>query len=174
MRLNNFVNKNNMNKTMRHYEESSVIPATAEKIFAYIDDHTRFSSHMNKSSWMMGGGKMEIKVDEGNDQKMGSHILLSGSAFGIKIFLDEVVTRHEPPLIKTWETVGIPKLLIVGSYGMGIEITPQNEQSQLLVYIDYDLPATNTWLGLLFSGIYAKWCVRQMVNGTKDQFLSNS
>ena len=47
MRLNNYVKKNNMNKTMYHYEESSVIPATAEKIFAYIDDHTRFSSHMN-------------------------------------------------------------------------------------------------------------------------------
>ena len=36
---------------MRHYEESSVIPANAGKVFAYIDDHTRISSHMNKSSW---------------------------------------------------------------------------------------------------------------------------
>ena len=80
-----------MNKTMRHYEESSVIPATVEKIFAYIDDHTRLSSHMNKSSLMMGGGKMKTTVDEGQGQKVGSHILLSGTAFGIKIFLSSKV-----------------------------------------------------------------------------------
>lgn len=159
---------------MRHYEEKSIVPATAEKVFAYIDDHTRFSSHMNKSSWMMGGGKMETKVDEGKGQKIGSHILLSGTAFGIKIFLDEVVTSHQPPLIKTWETVGVPKLLIVGSYGMGIEIKSLNDQSQLRVYIDYDLPPTNTWLGRLFSGIYAKWCVRQMIKGTREEFVSHS
>src|SRR3989344_9551956 len=163
-----------MNKPQRHYEESTLISASPEELFAYVDDHKRFSSHMGKSSLMMGGGRMDVSTDEGRGQRVGSHILLGGRALGINLFLDEVVTRHEPPLIKTWETVGIPKLLIVGSYGMGIEITPQNEQSQLLVYIDYDLPATNTWLGLLFSGIYAKWCVRQMVNGTKDQFLSNS
>ena len=156
---------------MQHYEESSIIPATSEKIFTYIDDHTRFSSHMNKSSWMMGGGKMETTVDEGRGQKIGSHILLSGSAFGIKIFLDEVVTSHEPPFRKAWETVGTPKLLIVGSYGMGIEIKPQNGQSQLCVSIDYDLPPTNVWLGRLFSGVYAKWCVRQMINGTRDEFI---
>ena len=163
-----------MNTTKQHYEESSVIHATADRVFAYIDDHTRFSSHMNKSSWTMGGGKMETKVDQGMGQKVGSHILLSGSAFGIKIFLDEIVTSHEPPSRKTWETVGTPKLLIIGSYGMGIEIKPQNAESQLRVYIDYDLPATNTWLGRIFSGVYAKWCVRKMVNGTREEFISQS
>ena len=163
-----------MNKTMRHYEESSVIPAIAEKVFAYIDDHNKFSSHMNKSSLMMGGGKMETTVDEGMGQKIGSHILLSGSAFGIKIFLDEVVTSHEPSFRKTWETVGTPKLLIVGSYGMGIDIKPQNTQSLLRVFIDYDLPTKNTWLGRIFSGVYAKWCVRKMINGTRDEFILQS
>lgn len=160
-----------MNKTTRHYEESSIIPATAEKIFAYIDDHTRFSSHMNKSSLMMGGGKMETKVDGGKGQQVGSHILLSGTAFGIKIFLDEVVTSRKPPFIKTWETVGTPKLLIIGSYGMGIEIKPQNTKSVLRVFIDYNLPATNTWLGRIFSEVYAKWCVRKMIKGTHNEFI---
>ena len=163
-----------MNKTLRHYEESAVIPISPDQLFAYVDDHKRFSSHMNQSSWMMGGGKMNVSVDEGSGQKVGSHIRLSGKAFGVKLFLDEVVTQHEPPYVKTWETVGIPKLLVVGSYRIGIEIKPQDTRSLLRVYIDYDLPVTNVWLGQLFSGFYAKWCVRQMIRGASDYFALSS
>lgn len=163
-----------MTKSLRHYEETSSISASPEELFAYVDDHKRFSSHMNQSSWMMGGGKMDVSVDGGNGQKVGSHIRLSGTAFGMKLFLDEVVTHHEPPYLKIWETVGIPKLLVVGSYCMGIEIKLQNNGSRLRVYIDYDLPIRNVWLGELFSGIYAKWCVRQMIKGASDYFATPS
>ena len=113
---------------------------------------------------------MEISVDDGYGRKVGSHIRLKGIAFGIKLSLDEVVTRYEPPLLKTWETVGIPKLLVIGQYSIGIEIKPQNTNSFLRVFIDYDLPITNAWLGQLFSGIYAKWCVQQMLKGASAHF----
>ncbi len=109
-----------MNEVLRHYEDSMLTSASPGELFAYIDDHARFSSHMSQSSWMMGGGRMDVSVDEGSGQKVGSHIRLSGTAFGIKLFLDEVVTRHEPPRIKTWETVGDLRLLVIGHYGMGI------------------------------------------------------
>jgi hypothetical protein len=159
-----------MDKTPRHYENSVLISTSPGELFAYVDDHTRFSSHMSRSSWMMGGGKMDVSVDAGRGQKVGSHIILSGKAFGIKLFLDEIITRHEPPLLKTWETVGTPKLLVVGHYGMGIEIKPQGPGSLMRVFIDYDLPITNIWLGNFFGKIYAKWCVRQMIQGAWDSF----
>ena len=155
---------------MQHFEKNIIIPATPEMIFQNVDDHSRFSSHMNKSSWMMGGGKMDVSVDVGHGQKVGSHIRLSGKAFGIKLYLDEVITHYEPPFTKTWETVGIPKLLIIGSYRMSISIKPQNNQSLLNISIDYDLPKTNVWFGRLFSGIYARWCVKQMISGVHDYF----
>lgn len=154
----------------RHYEETALIPVSADQLFAYIDDHRRFSSHMSESSWMMGGGRMDVSVDEGKGQKVGSHIRLSGTAFGIQMFLDEIVTRHEPPHIKAWETVGDLKLLVVGHYGMGIEIQPSGTAAQLRVYIDYLLPSTNAWLGRLFGGMYAKWCVRKMIGGAQNEF----
>ena len=163
-----------MNKKLKHYEESMLITANPNAVFEYVDDHKRFSSHMSKSSWMMGGGRMDASVDEGQGQKMGSHIILSGKAFGIPLSLDEVVTLYNPPRAKAWKTVGEPKLLIIGSYSMGIEIKPQNLDSQLLVYINYDLPKTNVWLGYLLSGFYAKWCVRQMINGARDEFNKNN
>ena len=163
-----------MSTERRHYENTALIPASAQEVFAYIDDHTRFSSHMSKSSWMMGGGRMDVSVDEGRGQRVGSHIRLSGTAFGIQLYLDEVVTRHEPPRLKEWETVGDLILLVVGHYRMGIEITPRGPGSLMRVYIDYDLPTTNAWLGRLFGGMYAKWCVGQMVKGAEGQFKEKS
>ena len=158
---------------LRHYKESVVIPAKVDDVFDYIDDHKRFSSHMNQSSWMMGGGKMNTSVDEKNGQKVGSHIRLDGTVFGIHLFLDEVVTHYEPPHLKTWKTIGTPKLLIIGNYQMKIEIKSDERGSLISVSIDYELPKTNVWLGKLFSGWYAKWCVQQMLKGTSNYFANN-
>lgn len=139
-----------------------------------MDDHTRFSIHMSRSSWMMGGGRMQVSADEGKGRTVGSHIRLSGMAFGIRLSLDEVVTRHEPPFLKTWETIGTPKLLVIGHYRMSIEMQPHGNQSLMRVSIDYDLPATNVWLGRVFGKAYAQWCVRQMIQGAQNQFAERA
>lgn len=158
-----------MNKE-RHYEESVVISASPKLVFEYTDDHKLFSSHMNKPSLMMGGGLMKTTTDNDNFQKVGSHLQMGGKILGINLFLDEEVTRREPPSLKTWATVGVPRLLVVGNYGMGIEIKPEGSGSNLKVYIDYDLPSKNRWLGELFGKTYAVWCVQQMINGASDYF----
>lgn len=161
-----------MNKYSNHYEETVFINVISEKIFAFADNHHNFSSHMNKSSWMMGGGKMEIQIDEGEGQKIGSHIKMSGKVFGVSLFLDEVIIERTPPSQKVWETVGKPKLLVIGPYRLGFEISPTDKGSSLRVFIDYDLPQSlsSKWLGFLFGGIYAKWCVRQMTQGVQERF----
>lgn len=158
---------------MLHYEESLVIPARMKEVFAFVDDHKRFSSHMGKSSWMMGGGKMRTSVDDKKGQEVGSHIRLDGTVFGVHLFLDEVVTQHEPPILKVWKTVGIPRLLIIGHYQMKAEIRPQKTGAHLTVSIDYELPKTKVWLGKLFGRFYARWCVQQMLTGTSNYFLNH-
>lgn len=157
---------------MKHYEETVFIPATPEVLFAYLDDHTRFSSHMSTPSWRMGGGSMQTSVDEGRGQNVGSHIQLQGTVFGVHLFLDEVVLEHRPPSRKVWKTVGTPRLLVIGHYRMGFEITFEKAGSNLRVFIDYELPeSTRTrWLGVLFSKLYARWCVRQVGHGSSEYF----
>jgi hypothetical protein len=152
----------------RHHERSRSIAASPSEVFAFVDDHARFSSHMSESSWMMGGGRMSVEIDQAKGQAVGSHIRLSGRAFGLRLFLDEVVTRREPPFLKVWETVGTPRLLVIGAYTMGIEITPRGSGSELRVFIDYELPNgwPSSWLGRLFGGVYARWCVTQMLAGS--------
>lgn len=162
----------NTKEYSKHYEENVVLEVKPEEVFAYVDDHHKFSSHMNKSSWMLGGSRMETKVDEGQGQRIGSHITMSGKVFGISLFLDEVITKHEPPNRKVWETVGTPRLIVIGSYQLGFDLNHVNDGTNFKVFIDYELPkALNTrWLGFLFGGMYAKWCVRQMIQGVQEQF----
>ena len=156
----------------RHYEKSVLVSAGAEEIFNYADDHSNFSSHMEKSSWMMAGGKMKAVVDGGKGRKLGSHIRIGGKILGINLSLDEVITVYRPPEMKVWATVGEPKLIVIGSYELGFEISPEDGSSKLKVFINYDLPQSpNTrWLGYLLGGTYAKWCVSQMTAGVSNYF----
>ena len=156
----------------RHHDRAVFIDAPPEQVFAFVDDHSRLSSHMGESSWMMGGGRMAVELDDAKGQAVGAHIRLSGRVFGVRLFLDEVVTRRDPPFAKVWETVGTPKLLVIGAYTMGVHVAPANRGSQLRVFIDYDFPTgwATYWLGRLFGGIYARWCVTQMLSGASAHF----
>jgi hypothetical protein len=156
----------------RHYEESAEISSSPETVFSYADDHRNFSSHMSESSWMMGGGSMETRADDKKFQEVGSHMRMQGKVFGIPLFLDEVVTQHEPPHHKEWQTVGNINLLVIDHYILGFEIEPLNSNSRLRVYIDYDFPKSGgaRLLGYLLGEMYAKWCVNQMISGVKKHF----
>jgi hypothetical protein len=157
---------------MQHDETKAFIPSPAEQIFAHIDDPTHLSSHMSESSWMMGGGKMQIELDADRGQKIGSLIRLSGRVFGIELSLEEKVIERDPPHRKVWETTSPPRLLVIGHYRMGFELTPQENGLTLCVFIDYDLPEKppSRWLGVMFGGLYAKWCTQQMVNDAVKHF----
>lgn len=157
-----------------HEEASAVVTARTEQVFAFVDDHAQFSSHMSKSSWMMAGSRMEIELDPDRGQTVGSRIRLSGRLFGIPLSVAEVVTERTPPHRKVWATIDSPKLLVIGHYRMGFEIKPQLHGSLLRVFIDYALPDTliARWLGRLLGSYYARWCTQRMVTDTVRHFLS--
>ena len=118
----------------------------------------------------MGGGRMTTEVDSGLGQKVGSHIRMAGKVFGIAVSLDEAIIEYAPPRLKVWETVGQPKLLVVDHYRMKAQIEPQTDGARLTVSIDYNRPKTSAWLGMIFGGFYAKWCVMKMIRDTADHF----
>jgi len=53
-----------------HFESNAIVRSPVNQAFAYIDDHTRLSSHMSESSWKMGGGQMEFVLDEGGGKRL--------------------------------------------------------------------------------------------------------
>lgn len=159
-----------------HHESSARVAASAEQVFARIDDHTRLSEHMSGSSWMMGGGRMTVEMDDGGGRRVGSRIRLAGTVLGVALSVEEVVTEHRPPYTKKWETIGMPRLLVIGAYRMGLELTPRGEHSELRVFIDYELPAglLGRCLGRWLGPVYAKWCTQQMVEDAVRFFAAGA
>ena len=66
-----------MIRMSHHFESAAFVPASSDAVFVYVDDHERLSSHMSQSSWMMGGGRMDLQLDEGRGQRLGSRIQMS-------------------------------------------------------------------------------------------------
>ena len=150
-----------------HHHRSEVdVAVDAHTLFAHLDDHRRLAGHMEKPSLMMAGATMRVETDALRGQTVGSGIRITGRVLGVDLVVEEVVTERVPPLRKTWETRGEPRLLVIGSYRMGFTISPLRDRSRLLVFIDYQLPARGFghWLALLFGRAYAAWCTRRMAN----------
>ena len=159
----------------RHEESTTVVAASPTVVFAFLDDHAHLSGHMSERSWMMGGGRMEISTDAGRGRQAGSRLRLAGRVFGLQLTMDAIVTDHDPPHQKSWETVGEPRLLVVGAYRMGFELAADGLGSRLRVFIDYELPRRGAarWLGRLFGHWYARWCTSQMTRDAARAFAAN-
>ncbi|MEO2131146.1 MAG: hypothetical protein ABGX78_07915 [Microbacterium sp.] len=70
----------------------------------------------------------ELKLDDAAGKKIGSHIVMRGTAFGFDLYLDEVVVEREPGVKKTGETV---KDRVVGAYRPGFVLVPLKTGSLL-------------------------------------------
>lgn len=154
------------------HDSSGTVAARPEVLFEHLDDHTRLSAHMSKRSWKMGWGKMAVESDAAKGREVGSHIRLAGRVFGLWLELEEVVTERTPPHRKVWQTVGVPRLLVIGRYEMGFELTPVGDRTALRVFIAYSLPRRGfeRLLGSMFAASYAAWCTRKMVDDAAERF----
>ena len=155
-----------------HHQKEAIIPAPQAEVFAYLDDQTRLAAHMEKRSMMMLGGRMTYNFDARKGRAVGSVVRMGGHFLGLPLVVVEVVTDRTPPVSKTWETRGPQRLLIIDSYVMGFETRAIFGQTHARVYIDYRLPSTlpGRWLGLLFAGFYARWCVSRMLEDAGRHF----
>lgn len=146
------------------FERTILLGAACAPAFAYLDDPARLAGHMSQSSWRMGGSRMQFELDAQRGQAVGSHIVLRGSVLGLPLFVDEVVLTHDPPHGKVWETVDRPRLIVIGAYRMGFELTPDGAGCWLRLFIDYALPDgfLSRWLGRWLGPYYARWCVNRM------------
>jgi hypothetical protein len=150
------------------------VDAAPGRLFEHLDDHARLALHMERRSMMMMGGRMAYTFDEVKGRAVGSVIRMGGSFLGIPLGVEEAIIERDPPRRKVWETVGRPRLLVIGAYRMGFEIEPRGDRSELRVFIDYSHPASpmGRVLGNLFAGAYARWCVRRMADDAVEHFAS--
>ncbi len=155
-----------------HHRSEVDVATDAPSLFAILDDHRRLAAHMEKPSMMMAGATMRVETDALKGQAVGSLIHVTGRVLGVDLAVEEVVTERVPPLRKTWETRGEPRLLVIGSYRMGFTISAQRDRSRLAVFIDYRLPPRGFahTLALIFGHVYAAWCTRSMATDAAAAF----
>ena len=86
--------------------------------------------------------------------------------------LHEAVVERQPPRLKTWETEGEPRLVVIGNYCMGFQMAPSVSGSLLTVFIDSRLPSgqPGRWLGRALAHAYARWCCARMVEDAQQAF----
>ena len=162
-----------MSAFTRYAEARGSIAEGAAAVYDFLDDQANLSAHMSKSSGMMLGSSMNIRMEADHTRNVGSRFGFTGHVLGIPLAVEEIVTGREPPMEKTWETTSEPRLWVIGRYAMGFELTAQGKaQSDLRVYIHYDLPAQGVArvLGHLFGRFYAKWCTHLMVSDAQKHF----
>ena len=155
-------------------ECAAAVDASMTAVFDYADDPARFASHMNERSWRTGGSRMEYDIDEAHGRAVGSRIRLSGRVLGLHLFLDEAIVERAPPHRKIWETVSEPRLIVIGRYRMGFEVTAAPQGSRLRVFIDYALPPSGAprFFARLLAACYADWCIHRMLNDAVRHFQS--
>ena len=155
-----------------HHESTGPANAPVEQVFAFLDDPKALATHMGESSMMMLGLRMSIDVDAGSGRVIGSRISMQGRILGIRLSLEEVITKRQIPAMKVWETTGTPKTLVIAHYRMGFELTRNGASSLVCVFIDYSLPIKppGSWFGYLLGAVYAHWGTRQMVMGAARHF----
>lgn len=156
---------------LRHRSEA-LLAVDAARLFACLDDHRRLAAHMEKPSVMTAGASMRLETDERHGQAVGSVIRMTGSVLGLRLAVEETVTRRDPPRENVWETIGEPHLLVIDAYRMGFTIVPVDNGSRLTVFIDYRLPARGVGrlLGRFTGRTYAAWCTRRMVDDARATF----
>jgi hypothetical protein len=154
------------------FEQSVDLPAPRHQVFDYLDDFERLGAHMMRSSWMMAGSRMRYQFDAARGRAVGAQLRLTGAFFGIALTIAEEVVERQPPLFKSWRTIGVPRMLILAAYRMGFSIEPTRQGSRLQVFIEYAIPqgGIGRLLGRFFAGMYSRWCVRSMLASATEKF----
>lgn len=159
---------------VRREEARCAVAVPPPLVFEYIDRPERLSAHMSRRFWRLGGTFMSIETDAAAGRAVGSRFRLCGNVFGISLDVECVVVDRVVPGLKEWQTIGTPRLLVIGPYRMALRIQPQNGESVVTISLEWWL-ASGWWsrlLGWLFGGVYARWCVQQMAHDIEAHFAS--
>lgn len=157
---------------MRSLKKDIIINAPLEIVFARMDDLSKTGMHMSNSSMMMMGSKLMLEQLPGPSQGLGASFHWSGSVMGMPIDITETVTKWVVNKEKIWETIGTPKIIILGWYRMILKTEAVKEGTEASLQIDYTKPrgAFRIILYYLLSHWYCNWCLNNMLNDTKIHF----
>lgn len=115
-----------------HYETEGFVSAGQRAAFDELDQHERLFAHMVQSSQMMAGGALVPELGDEKGRRIDSGMFLRRHVLGIPIGVEQILIVHAAPT-KNWETIGEPRLLVIGRNKMGFTLVPRPGGSMLTV-----------------------------------------
>ena len=118
---------------------------------------------------MMMGGKMEMERLPGPEKGVGAGFRWTGRVLGFSLDFTETVTLWKENEKKVWETIGSPKLIILGWYRMRLVTEARGNGTRASLQIEYAPPEGFFYklLSKALAGWYADWCLSRMLGDTK-------
>jgi len=153
-------------KTVKKIKNFSSAP---ELVFQKIDDLGVTGMHMTESSMMMMGSKLNLQYLSENEKGLGTKYRWTGKIMGMEMDFTVEVTRWIPGKEKTWETVGLAKLIIFSWYRMHLDVSETEEGALATLSISYERPKgiLYQFLSFLLADFYCIWCLNNMLNDTE-------
>lgn len=158
---------------MKTLAKTITIPAPPEAVFKFMDNLSKVGMHMSENSMMMMGSKLVLEQMPGPDSGVGATFHWKGKVMGMTIDIMESVTKWIENKEKVWETFGDPKIILLGSYQMALNLSLVSEgNTQVQLQISYTKPKGwfNQILYFFLAPWYCNWCLDNMLNDTKKTF----
>ena len=161
---------------MKIIKRTEAYHAEPERVFEYLDDLGVTGMHMRKSSAMMMGSKLHLEFLTEHHTGLDSKYRWTGTMMGMKMDFTVEVTKWVKDVEKIWETIGEAKMIIYSWYRMHLSLSKVHGKTIAELSITYKKP--KGWIykiiSFLFADLYCKWCLKNMLNDTKESMESAS
>jgi len=150
---------------MKTFQETVLIDAPPHDVFMFMDDITHSGMHMSKRSMAMMGGRLNLELLSPNSTGPDVSYRWRGRAMGLPIDFTVVVTKWIEGKERIWETIGDPKVIVIGWFQMFLNLTQTDGKTSATLGITYDQPRglLGKLLCVLLGPWYAKWCLHSML-----------
>ena len=154
---------------MKTLSKNIIIHSTAEKVFACMDDIADTGMHMTKSSIPMMGSKLELKQLSENATGLNSKFRWFGKMMGFTMDFTVVVTKWIKDKEKVWETIGKPKMIILGWYQMRLLVSAEAQNIKAVLSITYTKPKNIffKFIAFFLAPLYSNWCLNNILQDSK-------
>ncbi|HET9745793.1 MAG TPA: SRPBCC family protein [Chitinophagaceae bacterium] len=151
---------------MKTIERSKIYQASPEEVFDCLDDLSVTGMHMTKSSMPMMGGKMNVELLSPHQKGLNTKYRWTGKVLWMVLDFTVHVTEWIRGREKSWETVGVARMIIMSWFKMNLKVEGNNQQSTAHLSINYEKPRGffNRMLSFLLAGWYSRWCLNNMLN----------
>lgn len=158
-------------KTIQKIKSYKAVP---EQVFSCIDDLGVTGMHMTQSSMPMMGGKMDVQFLTPHKTGLHTKYRWTGKVLWWELDFTVEVTKWINSKEKTWETIGLAKMIIYSWFRMNLKVEQGLNESIAYLSISYNKPKGifNRILCVLLGPWYAKWCLDNMLNDTEKKLLS--